>query len=76
MRPYVISTAFACLLATATAVSADGPRGHTLGADTARLAPGAADPLPSPDGQVAADAGARCPAAADGACPAPAALEP
>ena len=79
MRLFVISTTLACLLASASSVSAGGPRGHALGADLARLSPGAAAPMPDLgeartadiDGEAPAASASACPAEAEAACVAP-----
>ena len=73
MRPCVIPTTLACLLASVSAVSAGGPRGHALGAELARLSSGTAAPIPDLDNDRLADddvaeAGAPCPAESEGAC--------
>jgi hypothetical protein len=64
----MIPTVLACLVAAAGA-AADGPRGHTLGADTARLAPGAAASRDAAEATVAVSDAPACGAAAAPGCP-------
>lgn len=58
MRFSMLLAAFPLLCLPVGAVAGDGPsgRGHALGSDLARLAPGAAAPLPHPGQPLATGA--------------------
>jgi hypothetical protein len=74
MRFSLFSIAVACLLAAAGAASAGGERGHTLGADTARLSAGAGAIAASAEQSEVAEgnpANVACGAGADAGCALP-----